>query len=161
MNFQPVLIGLAFCGALQAQGMVLRPRGGGELRIANQRYRFQLTDLSTAPPKGGLPGAIRLEGNLQPQDGSGPFHLVLTVLAGGSLYMLQIQRKRPGGYPDNWAATLKTHTHALKWVDRPGGRIEIQCEGSLTGIIAKQPKEAEWSGTLWGIFPGGGEELSF
>jgi hypothetical protein len=83
-----------------------------------------------------------------------PFHLVLTVLKDGSLYLMHMKRTLPNAYPDNWAATTKTCAHALKLEDRPGGRVELRCEGPLTGIIAQRPQDATWSGTLWATFPG-------
>lgn len=160
MNFQPALISLTLCACLQAQPRELKPRGGGELKIGSMRYHFEIKSLSAAPAKAGLPGAVKLEGNLIPEDGSPAYQTTVTVLKNGSLYMLQILRKNTGSYPDTWAATLKTRTRALAMDDRPGGRIELRCEGRLTGVIAKRPQEAEWSGTLWAVFPGGGEDLS-
>ena len=154
MNLRTALPVLLLSGVLCAQMVQLKPEGGGLLKIGDTAYRLRVTDLLTAPPKAGLPGVVRLQGDLLPQDHSRPFHLALTVLKDGSLYMLQIERKAPGGYPDSWAATQKTRTRAIKLEDHPGGRVEIQCEGSLTGIIAKRPQGAEWSGTLWAIFPG-------
>ena len=159
MNFLRVLPCLGLCACLGAQGMDLRPKGGGDLRIGGTQYRFELTDLSSAPPKGGLPGAVKLEGNLTPKDSSRPFHMTLTVLKNGSLYLLYIHRSPSSGYPDSWSPSLKARakacTHALKLEDRPGGRVELSCEGTLTGMIGRQPKEAIWSGTLWAEFPGG------
>jgi hypothetical protein len=147
------------CASLGAQGMNLKPQGGGDLRIGGIPYRFELTDLSSAPPKGGLPGAVKLEGDLVPRDAGRPFHMVLTVLKNGSLYLLYIHRATPNGYPDSWSpslnARIRARTKALSLEDRPGGRIELRCEGTLTGIIAKQPKESTWSGALWAVFPGG------
>jgi hypothetical protein len=139
--------------------MALKPQGGGDLRIGSTQYRFELTDLRSAPPKGGLPGAVKLEGDLVPRDGGRPFHMALTVLKSGSLYLLYIHRNTPGGYPDSWSPALKASprasTHALMLEDRPGGRVELRCEGTLSGIIARQPQERAWSGTLWAVFPGG------
>lgn len=156
MNFRLALPCLAFCGALSAQMVVLKPEGGGELRIGKTPYRFELTGLGSAPAAGGLPGLIRLEGDLLPKGASQSFHMVLTVMKDGSLYMLRIERRAtPQAYPDSWAATQKTRTRALKLEDRPGGRVELSCEGALTGILAKHPENATWSGTLWAVFPGG------
>lgn len=158
MNFLRTLPCLALCAAMNAQVIDLKPQGGGDLKIGNTLYRFEPTGLSSAPPKGGLPGAVKLEGNLVPQDGTQAFHMVLTLLKDGSLYMLRIERRTSGVYPDSWAATLKTRTRALRLEDGPGGRVEIRCEGRLTGIVAKRPQEATWSGTFWAVFPGAVEQ---
>jgi hypothetical protein len=159
MYFPRVLSCLTLCGCLGAQAVLLKPKGGGELRIGPTLYRFDLTNLTFAPAKGGLSGAVKLEGSLVPGDRSRPFRMALTVLKDGSLYMLRIDRKGADAYPDTWAATAKTHTRALRLEDRPGGRIDLRCEGPLTGIIAKRPQTATWSGQLWAVSPGGGEEL--
>lgn len=161
MNFLRALPCLVLCGALNAQVIDLKPHGGGELKIGGNLFRFELTDLSSAPPKGGLPGAVKLEGNLVPVNAAQSFHMILTVLKDGSLYMLRIDRKTSSAYPDGWAATQKTRTHALRLEDRPGGRVELRCEGLLTGVIAKRPQNTTWSGTVWAIFPGNaGENLN-
>jgi len=160
MNFLRPLPCLALVAALNAQTLDLKPQGGGSLKIGTTLYRFNLTGLSSAPPKGGLPGAIRLEGRLV-APGSGPgFHMVLTMLNTGALYTMVIERRLPGVYPDNWAINRRTRVQALKLENRPGGRVELRCEGSLAGIIDRRPQDAEWSGTLWAQFPGGGEELN-
>lgn len=158
MNFLRTLSCLALCCVMEGQALDLAPQGGGTLKIDGVPYRFEVTDLSSAPPKGGLPGAIRLEGRLVPQGATQAFRLSLTVLKDGSLYMLRIERKAPGSYPDSWAATLKTIARAERLEDRPGGRIDIHCEGPLTGVVAGHPKNSSWSGSLWARFPGGGEE---
>jgi hypothetical protein len=155
MNFLCALPCFGLCAILGAQAIDLKPKGGGDLRIGETRYQFELADLSSAPPRGGLPGAVRLEGDLVPLTPGRPFHMVLTVLKNGSLYLLHIDRRSPHSYPDSWAPTAKARTRALALEDRPGGRIELRCEGILTGIIARQPQKAAWSGTLWAIFPGG------
>ena len=135
--------------------VALKPEGGGELRIGGTSYRFEPTGLGSAPAGGGLPGLIRLEGDLLPKGASRPFHMTLTVMKDGSLYMLRIERRTsPRAYPDSWAATQTTRIRALKLKDRPGGRIELSCEGSLTGILARRPENAPWSGTIWAVFPG-------
>lgn len=154
MNLRAALPILVLGGCLGAQMVQMKPKGGGTLKIGDISYRLEVTDLQTAPAKGGLPGVVRMHGNLLPPGGAHPFHMILTVMKDGSLYMLQIERKAHGAYPDTWAATQKTRTRALRLVDRPGGKVEIRCEGRLTGIIAKHPQEADWSGTLWAIFPG-------
>jgi hypothetical protein len=158
MNFLRALPCFGLFVSLNAQVIDLKPKGGGDLRIGEIHYRFELADLSSAPPKGGLPGAVKLEGQLFPQNGGRPFHMALTVLKDGSLYLLYIERRTPNAYPDSWSpslnARLRARTRALKLEDRPGGRIELQCEGFLTGIIAKRPQEANWSGTIWATFPG-------
>lgn len=153
MNFLNPLPSLVLCATPSAQMVEMKPKGGGELKIGDTLYRFDLTRLSTAPPKGNLSGAVKLEGNLVPQDAARAFHLTLTVLKDGSLYMLRIDRRPPGSYPDTWAATPKTRTRVLKLEDRPGGRIEIRCEGRLTGVLGQQPQDRPWSGTLWAVFP--------
>jgi hypothetical protein len=155
MNFLRALPFLALGAVVSAQALDLKPKGGGELKIGGTTYRFELTNLTSAPPKSGLPGAVKLEGNLVPADGGAKLHMGLTVLKGGGLYMLRVERKAAGSYPDNWAATTKTWARPLKLEDRPGGRVEIQCGGGLTGVIAQRPQEATWSGTLWAVFPGG------
>ncbi|MDP1832763.1 MAG: hypothetical protein Q8K67_11940 [Geothrix sp.] len=154
MNFPSPLPSLVLCVALHAQVVDVKPQGGGDLKIGNTLYRFELMNLRSAPAKGGLPGAVKLQGRLVAKDGTPDFQLDLTVLKNGSIYMLNIHRKASGAYPDNWAATQKTHTRALVMEVRAGGRIELRCEGRLTGIIARQPREAPWSGTLWAVFPG-------
>lgn len=155
MNFLRPLICLGVSLNLQAQTIDLKAKGGGELKIGATRYTFILTDLGTAPPAGGLPGAVRLVGRLAPKDGSGAFQMTLTVLNTGSLYTLHIERRQGRSYPDTWAATAKTKTRALRLDERPGGRIELQCEGPLTGVVSQRPTQAEWSGRLWAVFPGG------
>jgi hypothetical protein len=155
MNFPRALSLVALCTALGAQTIDLRPRGGGELKIGASSYRFEPTGLMSAPPKGGLPGAVRLEGDLVPQGAGLPFHLVLTVLKNGTLYLMHMERGAPHSYPDTWAATPGSRTLAIRLEDRPGGRVELRCEGPVTGIIAKRPENATWSGTLWAVFPGG------
>ena len=100
MNFRPALPLLVFSGLLSAQMTQLRPQGGGSLKIGDMPYRFEPTDLLTAPPKGGLPGVVRLEGNLVPKDGSRTFHMTLTVMKDGSLLYAenraQSARRLPG-----------------------------------------------------------------
>lgn len=154
MNFLHPLICFTASLSLQAQVIDLQAKGGGDLKIGATSYQFVLTDLTSAPAKAGLPGAVKLVGNLVPKDGSGAFHLSLTILKNGTLFTLNIERRNGKAYPDSWAATLKTKTRAPRMEDRPGGRIEIQCEGPLTGVIAQKPTKADWSGTLWAVFPG-------
>ncbi len=153
-TLKPIL-GLIACLSLQAQVLELKLQGGGELTIGATTYQFSLKNLSMAPAKGGLPGALKLEGDLLPRNGGRHFHLALTVLKNGALYLLNIYRRNGQAYPDSWCATLKTRATVLRLEDRPGGRIEIQCEGPLTGVIAQRPASASWSGTLWALIPGG------
>ncbi|HJV49409.1 MAG TPA: hypothetical protein VJ549_09060 [Geothrix sp.] len=152
MNFQSALPCLLLCGTLQAQVAERDPRGGGALKIGGTSYRFRPTSLFRAPDKGSLGGAIRLEGTLTAKEAPRPFHLALTLLKDGSLYMLRIERKAPGAYPESWAATRGTRILTKNPGARHGGRMEVQCEGPLTGIIAQRPQEAAWSGTLWVVF---------
>jgi hypothetical protein len=154
MNFFRALPCLCLGLALQAQSLDLRVAGGGELTIAETTYRFEPGSLFTAPPKGGLPGAIRIQGRLVPTRGAGAFDLDLTVLKTGTLYQLRLERKGPGAYPDSWAATAKTRLRPLSLQDRPGGRVELECLGPLTGVIARKPRTASWSGRIWATFPG-------
>jgi hypothetical protein len=155
MNLLRPLICFVVSLTLRGQAIDLKAKGGGELKIGAISYQFVLTDLGTAPAKGGLPGAVKLVGNLVPKDGSGTFHMTLTVLNTGSLYTLHLERRKGQAYPDSWAATVNTKTRALRLDERPGGRIEIQCEGPLTGVLSQKPTNAEWSGVLWAVFPGG------
>ncbi|MBI1753229.1 MAG: hypothetical protein HY014_00360 [Acidobacteria bacterium] len=157
MNFLrlPLCLGLAQTLTLQGQTVDLKAKGGGTLKIGATTYDFALTDLATAPPAGGLPGALKLVGRLVPKDGSGAFRMTLTLLNTGSLYTLRIERRQGQTYPDSWAATAKTKTRALRLEERPGGRVEIQCEGPLAGVISQRPAKADWSGRLWAEFPGG------
>jgi hypothetical protein len=159
MNLLHSLPFTCLCLPLMAQVLDLKPRGGGALRIGETSYRVQVIRLSSAPPKGGLPGAVKLEGDLVPQDGTRPFHMVLTVLKDGTLYLLHIQRQAPNAYPDTWSPSLnprlRGRVRATRLEDRPGGRVEFHFEGGLTGIINQLPRDTTWSGTVWAIFPGG------
>ncbi|HJW73978.1 MAG TPA: hypothetical protein VJ486_14225 [Geothrix sp.] len=139
---------------LPAQEVVIKAQGGGDLKIGANSYQFTLEAFYTAPPKGGLPGAVKFSGLLSAKDGSAPFHMDLSVLKNGTLYMLTIQRRNGRSYPDSWNATQKTKTRFLKLEDRPGGRFELRCEGMLTGVISQKPAQANWSGTLWAVQPG-------
>jgi len=159
MNFRTDLTALLLCGSLPAQMVPVKPSGGGELMIQGVPYTLDLTTLSSAPPKGGLSGAIRLEGELLPKDGSAPFHLALTLLKDGTFYQLRIERQTTPPLTDHWAATLKTRIKVRSLADRPGGRVELRCEGPLTGIITQHPQDTTWSGTLWGVFPQPNPEL--
>lgn len=156
MNRLRFLLSLFIALSLQAQGSVeLKAVGGGELKIGATTYLFTLADLSMAPPKGGLPGAVKLTGTLASRDGSPGFRMDLTVLKNGTLYMLVIQRRMGQAYPDSWNATPKTRVRILKMEDRLGGRVEIRCDGPLTGVLAQKPVQASWTGSLWATFPGG------
>jgi hypothetical protein len=151
--------GLLLClpALLGAQEIDIKPVGGGEIKIGAAKYQFQLAGLSTAPSKGGLAGAVKVEGDLVPEMGGLPFHMTLTLLRDGTLYMLRLERRSsPKAYPDTWAATAKTRVRPLRMEERPGGRIELRCEGPLSGYIAQRPQEAAWSGTIWAVLPGGG-----
>jgi len=57
-------------------------------------------------------------------------------------------------YPDSWNATAKTRVHILKLDDQMGGRVEISCEGPLTGVVEQNPVNADWSGQIWGEISG-------
>jgi hypothetical protein len=155
MNFLRPLICCIASLALHGQGIDLGAKGGGDLKIGTTSYQFVLTNLSSSPSKGGLPGAIKLVGNLVPKDGSGAFHMTLTLLNTGALYTLQIERRRGKAYPDTWAATVKTTTRLLRLDGHPGGRLELQCGGPLSGVVSQRPVNAEWAGLIWAIFPGG------
>ncbi|WP_257304266.1 hypothetical protein [Geothrix campi] len=154
MNFFRPLAALCLGTLLQAQSIDIQAKGGGEVKIGAIAYHFELKAFSTAPPKGGLPGAFRLQGRLVPVEPGQPFALDLTVLKTGSLYMLRIHRQSTGSYPDSWAATAKTRLRPISLQDSPGGRVEVECLGPLSGIIARKPQTAVWQGRLWATFPG-------
>ncbi|WP_257309181.1 hypothetical protein [Geothrix fuzhouensis] len=154
MNFLRPLAALCLACTLQAQTIDAQATGGGELKIGARTYRFELKALFTAPPKGGLPGAFRFQGRLVPTGSEQPFDLDLTVLKTGTLYMLRIDRKGVDSYPESWAATLKTRIRPISMKDGPGGRVEVECLGTLSGIIARKPQVATWQGRIWATFPG-------
>lgn len=154
MNFIRPLALFCFAAALQGQAIDAHATGGGELKIGADVYRFELKALFTAPPKGGLPGAFRIQGRLLPAGSTPPFDLDLTLLKTGALYMLRIDRKGSDPYPDSWAATLKTRVRPVSLQDGPGGRVEVECLGTLAGVISRKPRTAAWRGRLWAIFPG-------
>jgi hypothetical protein len=155
MNFLRLLAALCLGLTLQAQAIDALAMGGGELKIGTVTYRFELKALFTAPPKGGLPGAFRIQGRLVPTDASPAFDLDLTLLKTGTLYMLRIDRKGAASYPDSWAATAKTRLRPVSLQDGPGGRVEVECLGTLSGVIARKPRTAAWQGHLWATFPSG------
>ncbi|MDE3034117.1 MAG: hypothetical protein KGI56_10665, partial [Acidobacteriota bacterium] len=64
MNFSRALPGLLLAAGLSAAPAMVE--GGGQLTLAGTGYRFQPAGLFVAPPKGGLPGAIRMTGDLIP-----------------------------------------------------------------------------------------------
>jgi hypothetical protein len=154
MNFLRPLAVLCLSFSLQAQAIDAQATGGGELKVGTMAYRFELKALFTAPPKGGLPGAFRIQGRLVPTGSDRPFDLDLTVLKTGTLYMLRIDRKGVDAYPESWSATLKTRIRPISMKDGPGGRVELECLGSLSGIIARRPQTASWQGRIWATFPG-------
>lgn len=154
MNFLRPLAALCLGPLLQAQALDLQAQGGGDLKIGGLAYRFELGTLYSAPPKGGLPGAIRIRGRLVPEGPSRPWDLDMTLLKSGVLYMLRISRKGSDGYPDSWAATLKTRIQAISLHDGPGGRVEVACLGTLSGVVARRPRTEAWQGRIWAIFPG-------
>jgi len=156
MNFLVPLPCFLLAASMHAQMEQLKPEGGGRLTIGARSYQLEVSDLRSARAKPGLPGAIHLGGRLIPPDGSQPFQLALTLLKDGSIYLLRIERRPAQGYPDTWAAGRTTRTRVLRLEDRPGGRLELQCEGRLTGVLGKVPQEAVWAGRLWAQFPGGG-----
>lgn len=153
MNFIRPLATLCLAATLPAQTIDAQAKGGGELKIDGTLYHFELKALYTAPPKGGLPGAFRIQGRLVPEDQAQALDLDLTVLKTGTLYMLRILRKGPGGYPDTWSATGKTRARITLLEDHFGGRLEIACSGPLTGVIGRRPKTTTWRGSLWVILP--------
>jgi hypothetical protein len=151
-----MMLASVLCLAFQAQVSLERTAiGGGELRIGITTYHFTMTEFSTAPPKGGLPGAVRIRGTLASDDEKAPWFLSLTVLNNGTLYLLSIQRPLRSGIPDTWSATRKTRVRIVKRDDHLGGRTELQCEGPLTGVVGQKQASASWSGILWAQQPGG------
>jgi hypothetical protein len=151
MNFSRALPGLLLAAVLSAAPSMVE--GGGELTLAGKAYRFQPTGLFVAPPKGGLPGAIRMTGDLIPASGEAPFQMALVFLRTGQLYLLDIHRGGKGRYPDSWAATQQTHLKVLSLQPRPGGRVEVACSGTLTGVVGQKPVQGRWSGRLWMVIP--------
>lgn len=152
MNFlRAFLLSLPLAMPLaSAPGMI---EGGGELRLAGTAYRFQPTGLAVARPKDGLPGAIRLRGDLLPDSGGGAFKLSLVFLRSGQLYLLDIRRGGKGRYPDTWAATPQTRLKILSLQLHPGGRVELVCQGLLTGVIGQKPVQGPWKGRIWVAVP--------
>ncbi|WP_306592018.1 hypothetical protein [Geothrix sp. 21YS21S-4] len=136
--------------AFQAEEIV---RGGGALTLDGTAYRFEPAAVMAVPAGNGLPALIRLTGRLVPEGPGAPFELQLTVMKTGGIYMLRILRDKPGGYPDSWSATQKTRARIVQFEDRSGGRLELACSGSLTGIVARRPRNAEWRGSLWMMLP--------
>lgn len=151
MNFPRPLPWLILPVALTAGQAPLQ--GGGSLTLGHAAYRFVPNDLSLAEPKGGLPGAVRIRGELVPEAGGAAYALELVVLWNGRLYLLSIRRGQKAQYPDTWAATLDTRVKLLALEDHPGGRIELECEGRLTGVVDRRPVSGSWQGRLWAIFP--------
>lgn len=156
MNFLRPLPWLMLPVALAAsQGAIL---GGGTLTLGHTAYRFAPKDVATAGPKDGLPGALRIKGDLVPETGGRTYALELVVLRTGHLYLLNLRHGEKGRYPDTWAATLGTRVKILALEDHPGGRVELACEGRLTGVVDRKPVSASWQGQLWAIFPEPEEE---
>ena len=151
MNFPRPLPWLLLPAALTAGQAPLQ--GGGNLTLGGAAYRFVPQDLSLAEPKGGLPGAVRIRGELVPEAGGAPYHMELVVLRSGRLYLLHLRRGARGQYPDTWAATLSTRVRILALGDHPGGRLELACEGRLTGVVGRRPVSAPWAGRIWAVFP--------
>ena len=156
MNFPRPLPWLMLPLALAAgQGPL---RGGGTLSLGGAAFHFVPKDLATADPKGGLPGALRLKGELVPEAGGPAYALEMVVLRNGRLYLLSLRRGAKGQYPDTWAATLGTRVKVLTLEDHPGGRVELEVEGRLTGVVDRKPVSASWQGRLWAVFPEPDEE---
>lgn len=151
MNFPSALPCLFLCLALQAGQAPLQ--GSGHLALDGAGYRFIPADLALAAPKGGLPGALRLKGELVPEAGGPAYALELVVLRNGRLYLLSLRRGSKGQYPDTWAATLGTHVKILALEDHPGGRVELEVGGRLTGVVGRRPITASWEGHIWAVFP--------
>lgn len=154
MNFFRLLTALCLGAALQAQSVEAQAAGGGALKIGPTAYTFELKALYTAAPKGGLPGAFRIQGRLVPEGPGKPLDLDLTLLKTGTLYSLRIDHKVAGAYPDSWSATARTRLRPLFLQDGPGGRVEVECLGTLTGVVDRKPRTAAWQGRLWAQFPG-------
>ncbi|HEX9009297.1 MAG TPA: hypothetical protein VF804_02940 [Holophagaceae bacterium] len=151
MNFLHPLPWLILPVALAAsQGPI---QGGGTLTLGHTAYRFMPKDLAAAGPKEGLPGALRIRGELIPETGGPVYTLELVVLRNGRLYLLNLRHGTRGQYPDTWAATLSTRVRILALEDHPGGRVELACEGRLTGVVDRRPVSGSWQGHLWAIFP--------
>lgn len=157
MNFSRALPGLLLAAALSAAPSMVE--GGGQLTLAGKVYRFQPTGLFVAPPKGGLPGAIRMTGDLIPASGEAPFQMALVFLRTGQLYLLDIHRSGKGQYPDTWAATQQTRLKILSLQARPGGRLELACSGLLTGVVGQKPVQGRWGGRIWMVIPQDAEGL--
>ena len=128
-------------------------QGGGALTLDGATFRFEPHSAATAPPRGGLPGAIRLRGVLIPVKGGRTIALDLVVLKDGRLYTLSLRRDGKADYPDTWAAVAGTRVKVLALEDRPGGRVELACEGPLTGVVGRRPVSSRWKGRLWAAFP--------
>lgn len=155
MNFLRALPCLLLALALRGQAPMLEEivRGGGEVILDGTAFRLEPASVNTLPARTGLPALVRVTGRLVPPDPAGAFGLELTILKDGTLYMLRILRKGPGGYPDTWAATGRTRARITLLEDHSGGRLEIACSGPLTGVIGRRPKTTTWRGSLWVILP--------
>jgi hypothetical protein len=136
---------------LALEPLPLQAGGGGNLKIGNDNYRFVLEDLVSIPAKANFPGVLKFMGRLIPSDGTAPYKMALTLQKNGTVYMMTIQRRKGKAYPDSWNATAKTQVHILKLNDRMGGRVEISCEGPLTGVVGQMPVNADWSGQISGV----------
>lgn len=128
-------------------------QGGGTLTLGAESFQFEPRGAATAPPRGGLPGAIRLKGVLIPAKGGRTITLNLVVLKNGQLYTLSLRRGGKADYPDTWAAEAGTRVKVLILEDHPGGRVELACEGPLTGVVGQRPVSSQWHGRLWAAFP--------
>ncbi len=131
----------------------VQPSGGGVLTLQGHRYRFEPSSVSLLPPTQGLSRSLHLRGRLVPASGHGDFQFSMTVLLKGGLYMLVLQRKGRGSYPDTWAATRGTRVEVRSLEDRPGGRVVLRCQGPLNGVIALRPETGSWSGQIWATLP--------
>lgn len=150
MNFPlgPILL----LPAMLAAGPV-QPSGGGILTLQGRRYRFEPSSISLMAPTQGLSRSLHLQGRLVPESGHGAFQISMTVLLKGGLYLLVMQRKGRGSYPDTWAATRETQVEVRSLEDRPGGRVVLRCQGPLNGVIALRPEAGSWSGQIWATLP--------
>lgn len=146
--FAPWLLLPAILSAAPTQ-----PLGGGVLKIQGQAYRFEPAAAFLLPPTQGLGRSLHLQGKLVPASGHGDFQFSMTVLLKGGLYMLVLQRKGRGSYPDTWAATRGTRVEVRSLEDRPGGRVVLRCQGPLNGVIALRPETGSWSGQIWATLP--------
>lgn len=155
MRFRRTWIFLLLALLVQSvEPLPLSAGGGGSLKIGGGHYRFVLQDLVTIGTKDRSSGVLKFVGRLIPGDGTLPYQMTLTLLKNGTVYMMTIQRRRGNAYPDSWNATANTRVRILKLNDRLGGRVELDCEGPLVGVVGQRPVQADWSGQIWGVITG-------